>query len=106
VNHADLLRNHRDETKAEAVLRQALEVIPENGDVHHALGLSLVRQKRTAEAVAALEQAVRLSPNNARYVYVYAVALNSIGYRYEKVVWICQVLWFQNICVLICIIRT
>jgi Flp pilus assembly protein TadD len=48
-----------------------------NGDVHHALGLSLVRQKRMAEALKALEQAVRLSPGNARYVYVYAVALNS-----------------------------
>ena len=45
--------------------------------MHHALGLSLVRQKRTAEAVAALAQAARLSPDNARYVYVYAVALNS-----------------------------
>jgi Tfp pilus assembly protein PilF len=77
VNQADLLRNQGDEARAEAVLRQSLEVIPENGDVHHALGLSLVRQKRMVEAVEALEQAVSLSPNNARYVYVYAVALNS-----------------------------
>jgi Flp pilus assembly protein TadD len=78
VNQADLLRNQGDEARAEAVLRQAIAVIPENGVVHHALGLSLVRQKRMVEAVEALEQAVRLSPNNARYVYVYAVALNSM----------------------------
>ena len=77
VNQADLYRNQGDEVRAEAVLRKAIAVIPDNGDVHHALGLSLVRQKRTAEAVAALAQAARLSPDNARYVYVYAVALNS-----------------------------
>jgi predicted CXXCH cytochrome family protein len=79
VNLADLLRNSGDEAGAEVVLRQAIAVIPENGDVHHALGLSLARQKRIDEAVKSLEQAVRLSPNNARYVYVYAVALNSTG---------------------------
>jgi len=79
VNHADLLRNHGDEAQAEAVLRRAIAAIPENGEVYHALGLSLVRQKRTAEAVKALEQATMLSPNNARFVYVYAVALNSTG---------------------------
>ena len=38
-----------------------------------------MRQKRTDEALEALEQAARLSPNNARYVYVYGVALNSAG---------------------------
>jgi tetratricopeptide (TPR) repeat protein len=79
VNQADFLRSHGDEAKAETVLRQAIAVIPENGDLYHALGLSLVRQKRTDEALEALEQATRLSPNNARYVYVYAVALNSAG---------------------------
>ncbi len=79
VNHADLLRNHGDEAAAEAVLRRALAITPGTGDVYHALGLSLVRQERTAEALEALKQATSLSPDNARYVYVYAVALNSAG---------------------------
>ena len=39
------------------------------------------RQKRNREAVEALEQAARLSPDNARYIYVYAVALDSSGDR-------------------------
>jgi Flp pilus assembly protein TadD len=47
--------------------------------VYHALGLSLVRQDRTAEAIEQLGKAARLAPDNARYVYVYAVALNSTG---------------------------
>jgi len=79
VNLADLLRNRGDEAGAEKVLRQAIAGIADNGDVHHALGLSLVRQKRIDEAVESLERAVRFSPNNARYVFVYAIALNSGG---------------------------
>ena len=89
VNHADLLRSQGDEEKTEAVLRQAVAVIPENGDVHHALGLSLVRQKQTAEAIDMLEQAAKLSPGNARYVYVYAVALNSTG-KTEQAIMVLQ----------------
>ncbi|MDX1698546.1 MAG: tetratricopeptide repeat protein, partial [Thiohalobacterales bacterium] len=79
VNLADLHRSRGDESRAEDVLREAITAAPGNGDVHHALGLSLVRQKRLEEAVAELELAARLSPDEARYVYVYAVALNSTG---------------------------
>jgi tetratricopeptide (TPR) repeat protein len=79
VNYADLLRSTGEEAKAEQLLRVALKRIPTTGDIHHALGLSLVRQKRNHEALEALEQAAKLSPDNPRYVYVYAVALNSNG---------------------------
>jgi tetratricopeptide (TPR) repeat protein len=79
VNLADLHRSRGDETRSEDVLREAIREAPANGDVHHALGLSLVRQQRLEEAVAELEQATRLSPDEARYVYVYAVALHSTG---------------------------
>ena len=89
VNQADLLRSQGDEEKAEELLRQAVAVIPENGDVHHALGLSLVRQKQTAEAIERLEQAAKLSPDNARYVYVFAVALNSTG-KTEQAIMVLQ----------------
>jgi len=79
VNLADLYRSRGDEVEAEQVLRHAAGAMPGSADVQHALGLSLVRQKRTNEAVEALERAARFSPDNARYVYVYAVALNSTG---------------------------
>ncbi|MCP4010568.1 MAG: hypothetical protein GY726_13800 [Proteobacteria bacterium] len=52
---------------------------PDNADVHHALGLSLVRQQRIDEAVKELEVASLFAPGNERYIYVYAVALQSTG---------------------------
>ena len=37
------------------------------------------RQKKADEAIVELEAAARLTPENSRYIYVYAVALNSTG---------------------------
>jgi tetratricopeptide (TPR) repeat protein len=79
VNLADLYRAQGKETDAENILRLAARVSPGNADVHHALGLSLVRQQRTKEAIGELRLASTLNPDNARYIYVYAVALNSTG---------------------------
>lgn len=79
VNLADLYRAQGREAEAEKVLRQAAKVSPGNADVHHALGLSLVRQKRVKEGVEELRLASTLNTSNPRYVYVYAVALNSTG---------------------------
>ena len=42
-------------------------------------GLLLIRQKRYADAVMALGKAASLAPDNARYAYVYAVALQETG---------------------------
>ena len=47
--------------------------------MHYALGLSLIRQQRGDEAIGELRLASTLNPDNARYIYVYAVALNSTG---------------------------
>jgi tetratricopeptide (TPR) repeat protein len=38
-----------------------------------------VRQRNYAEALSQLRQATELAPDNARYAYVYAIALNSTG---------------------------
>ena len=45
----------------------------------HALGLSLVRQKRTEEAVKSLSEAAKLAPETPRFGYVAAVALHDTG---------------------------
>jgi len=79
VNLADFYRARGAEAEAEKILRHAAGMVPGSADIQHALGLSLVRQKRTAEAIEALERAARLSPDNSRYVFVYAVGLNSTG---------------------------
>ncbi len=79
INLAHFYGLRGEEVKAENILRQAARSIPDNGYLQHALGLSLVRQKRADEAVEALRLAARLNPKNARYLYVFAVALNSMG---------------------------
>lgn len=79
INLADLERAAGNEKASEVVLRQAISVAPENGLAWHALGLALVRQQRTGEGLDALQKAVRLEDGNARFAYVYAVALHSTG---------------------------
>jgi len=79
VNLADLQRMQGNEVEAEATLRAALEVSPGNADLRHALGLSLVRQQRVADALVELAGASRAAPENARFAYVYAIALHSSG---------------------------
>ena len=79
ANLADLYRVLGRDTEGESVLREGIKVAPKNAILHHALGLALVRQKRMDTALAELEQATLLDPENARFSYVYAVALHSSG---------------------------
>jgi Tfp pilus assembly protein PilF len=57
VKLADLYRAQGREKEAENLLRRAASVRPRNADVHHALGLSLVRQQRTDEGIEELRLA-------------------------------------------------
>jgi Flp pilus assembly protein TadD len=79
ANLADLYRARGAESEAEATLREGLARNPRTPVLHHALGLALARQKRTAESLRALRAAVQLAPDNARFAYVYAVALYDGG---------------------------
>jgi predicted CXXCH cytochrome family protein len=89
VNLADLYRSLGKEAEADKTLRQAAAIIPESAAVHHALGLSLVRQKRNDAALEELRLAATLGPESAQYVYVYAVALNSAG-KQEQAIMVLQ----------------
>ena len=79
ANLADLYRARGAEGEAVAVLREGLARNPRGAVLHHALGLSLVRQKQTAESLSRCKTAADLAPENARFAYVYAVALNGAG---------------------------
>jgi tetratricopeptide (TPR) repeat protein len=79
VNLADLYRQRGRDDKAERVLRRGVAAAPRDPGVRHALGLTLVRQKRMREALKELELAATLPPDRPHYVYVYAVALDSEG---------------------------
>jgi predicted CXXCH cytochrome family protein len=81
VNLADLQRQLGDEAGAEATLRRALTVDAAAAEVYHALGLSLVRQKRMRDALAALRRAAELAPDVPQYAYVLAIGLHDSGDR-------------------------
>ncbi|HTO79974.1 MAG TPA: multiheme c-type cytochrome, partial [Methylocystis sp.] len=78
---AEIARASGDEAGAETLLRKALVKNPEAGALHHALGLSLIRQRRAAEALAELAEGAKRAPENPRFAYVYGVALHDLGER-------------------------
>ncbi|MDH4125850.1 MAG: tetratricopeptide repeat protein [Gammaproteobacteria bacterium] len=79
LNYADALRRFGDEPGAEALLRGGLAHDPSSAELHHALGLLLVRTERAADGLAELRQAAELAPDNPRFAYVFGVALYSLG---------------------------
>jgi Tfp pilus assembly protein PilF len=79
VNLADMYRARGRDADGERSLREGINVSPKSATLHHALGLVLVRLKRNDAALTELESAAVLEPGNARFVYVYAVALHSTG---------------------------
>jgi Flp pilus assembly protein TadD len=79
VDLADLYRAQGRETDAERILRDTIALAPVAAAPHHALGLSLIRQKRYDDAIEELKRAAEFEPGQPRYAYVYAVALQSAG---------------------------
>jgi len=64
-------------TNMEGVLRTAITAASQDPGLHHTLGLTLTRQKRSDEALMEFKLATELEPDRSRYAYVYAVALHS-----------------------------
>ncbi len=85
INLADLYRQLGRDDDSSQVLQTALLVSPSDANLHHALGLALVRQKHLDEALNELHQAAELDPDQTEYAYVYAVALNSVGHTREAI---------------------
>jgi tetratricopeptide (TPR) repeat protein len=83
LNLADLQRSLARDDDAERTLRDLIRRAPQSAPAHHALGLALVRQRRTLEALEELALAAKLAPDDARFAYVYGVALYDTGKRAE-----------------------
>ncbi|MEN8183077.1 MAG: tetratricopeptide repeat protein, partial [Myxococcota bacterium] len=79
INLVDLLRELELDDEGETQLRSGLVAAPDQADLHHALGLLLIRKQQRSEAVVSLARAAELAPDSARYAYVYGVALHSTG---------------------------
>ena len=85
VNLADLYRAQNRDSVAEDWLEKAMAIAPNAAGPVHALGLLKIRQKQYPKALALLAKAVALASSNARYCYVYAVALHSTGHGMEAI---------------------
>jgi len=81
INLADLYRQLGRDGDGQTVLRAAIAASPRAAAAHHALGLTLTRLKKPAEALSEFQRAAELEPDEARYQYVYGVALHSAGQR-------------------------
>jgi Tfp pilus assembly protein PilF len=77
VNAADAFRAAGRDDEALRVLEEARTRAPANPDVEFALGLTEARRKNRDGALAALQRAVKLAPDQARYTYTLAIALHS-----------------------------
>lgn len=85
VNLADLQRVLGRESDVEATLRGGIERVSGDASLYYGLGLALVRQRRTPEALEALARAAELAPDVARYAYVHGIALNGAGRRGDAI---------------------
>jgi tetratricopeptide (TPR) repeat protein len=81
VNLSDAYRQLGRDAEGEKLLRRGLAQLPRSAELHHALGLLLVRKGDKAAALPELGAAATLAPDNTRYGYVYAIALHSVGKR-------------------------
>jgi Flp pilus assembly protein TadD len=79
LNLAELYRALGDDPMEERTLGIALEVQPDAPEAQHAVGLKRVRDGDLGAALVHLERASRDAPENARFAYVYGVAIGSSG---------------------------
>jgi tetratricopeptide (TPR) repeat protein len=85
VSLAQLYAQQGRDGDGERALREALMRMPDDSELHLALGLNLVRQQRAADALPEIARAAETDPGSARYAYVYAVALNSAGRKDDAI---------------------
>ncbi len=79
INLADFYRASGRDSESGKLLLHALRVAPDSANTSHAYGLFLVRSGQQNEALEHFAKAIRQEDANPRYVYVYAVALDSQG---------------------------
>jgi predicted CXXCH cytochrome family protein len=83
INLADLYRRLGRDGDGESVLRAAIGSSRPDAGLHHALGLTLTREKRSDDALGEFRTATEIEPDRSRYAYVYAIALHSSGHTDE-----------------------
>jgi len=75
INYSNLLLAEGKSKEAFDILQKGLDNVPDIAILYHAMGLWYVRSKESSKSVVALKKAADLDKNNARFSYVYAVAV-------------------------------
>ncbi len=79
ANLADLYRSLGRDADAADVLTRGLAAAPADPSLLHALGLTRVREHRLEDALPLFGRAATARPEDARFAYVYGVALHEAG---------------------------
>jgi tetratricopeptide (TPR) repeat protein len=75
INYSNFLMSQGKNEEAFNLLQKGIKILPTIGIFHHALGLWYVRNKKSTESISEFKKATELDVHNARFAYVYAVAL-------------------------------
>ena len=76
---AQLLAAQGRNQEAQALLREGLNRIPADGEMHYALGLLLAQDGKTEESRDSLQKAAKWLPRHARVHYNLGLALQQLG---------------------------
>ena len=75
VNYSYFLDKEGRRDESYKILNKGIETVPDTAILYHAKGLWYINNKQKDKALELLKKAVTLDENNARFSYVYAVAL-------------------------------
>lgn len=76
---AEIERRRGNDAEETRVLREGIEVTPESADLHHALGLALVRGGRRPEGIGELSRASGLAPGRTAFAVDLGSSLHEAG---------------------------
>ncbi len=79
VNLADVYRQAALAKDEELTLNAGLKANPSSAVLYYARGMYLIRSQRKLDSIEAFRKAVKLAPDNVQYIYVYFLALDSLG---------------------------
>lgn len=79
INLADIYRSVGDTNKEKIIYQAGLNATPKSAMLQYSYGLHLIRTKQTSEALEAFNNAVKLSPDNSQFAYVYLIAMDANG---------------------------
>ena len=85
INMADLYRAQNQDVKGKQILLDYRAKYPDRAEICNALGLLYVRQKQQDKALEMFAKSLDLEPENTYYIYIYGVALNSLGKKEEAI---------------------